>query len=409
MAWPELVCAIDYDDENTSITIEPVADASRVALTLGGTGLVILSQEDVSVGQKYELTVDAPAKAGTRYTIDVSLNGAAPVTVAYISQTGDTAADVIDALFTDGLPVPSGLNHVPGVVAAKVLSPTTLIITPAILGDRFYVRNFTRNIQLRDVSRDSGISSDLSSIAAISSEWYAVLIESTSKAEITQAAAWCEAASKMFLALSCDAGCFNPLLTTDTISALSASAYSHTGCFATRDTLGHVNACIIGRQLSRDPGSSTFFGKNATGPVPDALNATESAAIKAKHGLSYCLVNGLAMVSDGWGSSGRFLDLTHGKDWLLDSIQNAVLAVISSEEKIDFDDNGIAMIKSAVSGSLGSAESRHFVQPGWQVLAPLAGSVSTLNKASRLLPDVKFKGVLGGGIHKVIIDGTLKV
>jgi len=47
--------------------------------------------------------------------------------------------------------------------------------------------------------------------------------------------------------------------------------------------------------------------------------------------------------------------------------------------------------------------------PAPTVSVPRAADVSMIDKAARLLPDVKFEATLAGAIHKVIVNGTVSV
>jgi hypothetical protein len=165
----------------------------------------------------------------------------------------------------------------------------------------------------------------------------------------------------------------------------------------------------MGRQFSRTPGSSTWAHKSITGQTPDAWTATEFTSLRANGAMVYVNDQGVRHTYDGAACSGRFLDITRGIAWLKARIREAVLTQIVNVEKVPYTQVGIGLVESAIYGVLSLAESNGLLAAGWAVETPDLSTISTANKAARLLPDVKFSGTLQGAIQTVEIDGTVVV
>jgi hypothetical protein len=324
--------------------------------------------------------------AGTEYDVDVEI------------QSGDVLADIIDDLITD-------LGAVAGLTITD--NATDFTIAPTTPGAvRVHIKDAV-GITVDDTSADAGVATDLAAAVILDSDWYGLLIDSNSGAEIAAAAAWATSNSKLFGALSVDS---------DNTTASDGVAYDlqqltnhYAYVLVSRDSDGQGEAGIMGRQFSRTPGSSTWAHKAITGQTPDAWTATEFANLRANGAMVYVNDQGVKHTYDGAACSGRYLDITRGIDWLKARIREAVLTQIVNVEKVPYTQTGIGLVESAIYGVLSLAESNGLLASGWTVTTPELSTISTTNKANRLLPDVKFTGTLQGAIQTVTIDGTVVV
>lgn len=348
----------------------------------------------------HSLTVKVTNTAeGALQYFEIGTGGAFTV-ISRENGPGETAADIAAALALLA-------GDVTGIDTAFDTTDT-FTITPAVAGNRIYIRNASRHLVVDDPSADAGIATDLAAAALEDHDFFGFVIDSTSGAEIAAAAEWAESNARMFLALSTDSDIL-AAPTTDVASALKAANYHFTAVCFSRDARGALDAGLLGRQLSRDPGSSTFANKTISGVAVDNLTATEQGNARSKNALTYTNVKGLSLTFDGRAASGRFLDITHGIEWLKARIGERILRVIANVEKVPFTDAGVALLEAEVRAQLTDAEARGLIAAGWTVTAPKVSEVSPLNKAERLLPDLKFAAVLQGAVHKVIVDGSVSV
>lgn len=339
-----------------------------------------LTPEYTTAGKRVLMTLEY---AGTEYDVDVTI------------QSGDTAEDICDDIRTD-------LGTISGLTIGGTTTVTIALTTPAAL--RFYVKDVV-GIEIADTSADAGVATDLAAAQAADSDWYGLLIDSTSPAEIAAAAVWAAANEKMLGTLSVD---------TDNATADDGVGYTvqqttnhDTYVLATKDSYGHGEAGIMGRQFSKTPGQSTWAHKAITGQTADSWTASQFSALRANGCMTYVSDQGISHTYDGAACSGRFLDITRGIAWLRARVREAVLAQLVNVEKIPYTQVGIGMIEAAISSVLALAEKNGLLAGGWSVTAPALADISAVSRTARTLPNVSFAGVLQGAIHDVAISGTV--
>ena len=297
----------------------------------------------------------------------------------------------------------TAVGTIAGVTDSLVGSAVTLVAT--VPEERLYIRNVV-GLDVADTSADAGIAADLAAAALQDNDWFGLIIDSNCAAEITAAAAYALANEKIFAGLSADATNYGSA--TGPAHTLKLATNHNGYVIATRDVLGCGEAGLMGRQLSRVPGSTTWAHKQISGAIPDGLSPTEFNNARANGAITY-VNDGVVHTYDGFACSGRYLDITQGICWLRARMREAVLIVLVNNEKIGFTNAGASLIEAAMAGVLAQAESNGLLAPGWSTQRPDVANVSAADKLNRIFPDMKFKAVLQGAIQKVVIDGTLTV
>ncbi len=200
------------------------------------------------------------------------------------------------------------------------------------------------------------------------------------------------------------------------INAITVDVSSLTGTASTTITqeqtgeISFPDFAWMGGQLPKDPGSITWWGKTLTGITPDVLTTTAVTNIKGKNCNIYETIGGVSVVHEGVVASGEFIDIIRGVDWIQARITENVFALMVNADKIPYTDPGVEMIKSEIQAVLEDAVDRGILVANTiTITAPKVADVSSVDKANRFLPDVKFGATLAGAIHKVKIDGKLSV
>lgn len=291
---------------------------------------------------------------------------------------------------------------------ASTSTGAAITVTTDVVGARISIRNSTRHITVDDPSADAGIATDLAAAVIEDPDFFGFVIDGTGGTEIGAAAAWALANSRMFIALSADSDIPNAG-SSDIASTLKTASNHFAAVLFSRDLAAGADASLMARQFSRDPGSSSFHMKELPGVIADNLTATEFSTARGKNAITYVNTKGLNRTYDGKAASGRFLDITHGAEWLKARIAERCFTVEANLEKVDYTDGGIALFEAEVRAQMAEAEAKGLVAAGWTVTVPKVSSVSTANKANRALTNIKFNGVLTGAIHSAVLDGTLKV
>lgn len=362
-----------------------------------------IGRRAVSAQQTINLTPTSTTEGDIVSVTVVSPDGTETV-VSRTNGAGEAAPDITLAF----APL---LTAVVGMTATNAIGSIDCVGDAS--GDLFDYKAL-RNLAVIDNTVNAGLTADLTAIESEDASWYALGLDSNSKAEIALATAWIESRKKIGLFNSADA---EILASTAGNAALvmQAAAYNRSAILWSGSVLSYAAIAWLGRQLPEDPGASTWMFQRLSGITRDSLTTANIAALKAQRCNYYIAVAGIGTTGDGVMASGRFIDVQRTSDYFIDQIQVSVFELFSNAKKIPYTDGGVSLVKAEIKGILregrGSATSPGPLDPGVEplVTAPLVASVSTANRASRHLPDIHFSARLSGGVHSITIVGVLSV
>lgn len=242
----------------------------------------------------------------------------------------------------------------------------------------------------------------------VNNDWYAVSGYSHADADILELAAYTQGRTKIHGASSSDPACYGSG-SSDILSQLKALGYDRTFCFYSADAANFPEAGMFGGELPKDAGSSTWAYKGLIGNIPDNLNTTQKNNILAKNGMCYTTVSGISVTQNGEMSSGEFVDVIMGSDFIVARIQESVFGLLAQTDKIPFTNQGADQIRNLISQVLTQATTQKILakDPAFTIEIPDVLTVAVVDKGTRTLPDVTFEGTLAGAIHKTRIQGTL--
>lgn len=349
--------------------------------------------------QILRITPSLPSVLGvTVYT--VTING---VAFAFTSDATPTVAEV-----TAGLTTLINAGSEP-MTAVDATTHVTLTADVAGAVNRVELSTSTGKLLTRqDLTVDPGIATDLSAIDAEDPDWYGLIIDNQSKAEIVAAAAWAEARIKLFGATTADA---DVLVTGsgDLASSLKASGYARTYLLWASKPHDYGAAGWMGRLFPLDPGSATWKFKSLAGVAVDTYTDAQRTQLRAKNANWYESVGGVGITQEGWTPAGEFIDVTHGVDWLRARLQERIYSRLVNLDKVPYTNAGASLIESEIRAQLNEGIGNNFLaaDPEPTVSVPDVATVSPIDKAARLLPDVTFAATLAGAIHKVVINGVV--
>jgi hypothetical protein len=379
----------------TMASQQPHADKvlvyNRSALT---TSVVDFTPLVTTVGTKYSFTLTYKNVSSTiEYTV--------------VTGTVDAICDALETLIDASLAGIAG-----AAVAPDSATATKLTFTGGTAGEPVLFSNFNPAlIKLLDVSTDAGIATDLAAAASAHS-FYRFVIDSTSEAENNAAAAWAEANKQIFPATSCDSTNITDSAGTGVGQDFFAAGYNRSGVFYTGDGKGNLAAGLIARQAALNPGESSYAYKTLAGPTADALTATHQANALGKNINFYFLNGGTSQTFPGKAASGRAFRVQEAMDLLEARVGEACLAVFMSNEYVPMSDEGFAMMRAAVFGTL-SAYVRQpggggFIEPGTIVVTvPKVASISAADKAAGKLSNLKFGCTIPNDMLKVEVKGNV--
>lgn len=259
------------------------------------------------------------------------------------------------------------------------------------------------------------VADDLTAINNANSTWYALISTTRDIPTVKAIAAWVESRIKLFGTASSDPNIINIPAGTDTTSIaafLNQAGYVRTFVMYHQDAeFDYPEAAWFGRVLPLEPGSETWKFKTLNSISYSNLTTTQSNNALNKKANTYEFVAGVGITANGTVAQGEFIDIVRGIDWLTARIQEFVFSVLVQNPKVAYTDAGIAVIQAEVMRALALGVSNNFLSddPAPLVTVPKAIDVPPVDKANRILRNVRFTATLSGAIHAVDIRGTVSV
>lgn len=243
-------------------------------------------------------------------------------------------------------------------------------------------------------------------------EWYALLSEAKFDQDILSLAAIIQAQRRMYFTSSSEVNILDPQSTTDVAALLSEAGYSRTSImyspYASDD---YPEAAWVGTQIVEVPGSNTWAFKRLEGTRISRLTDTQISAIEDKDANYYINVKGAPITQTGRTSSGEFIDIMIGVDWLHARIQEAVFYRLINRKKIPMTRAGAALIESEIRSVLGIGVANGLIADDtpYTVITPDPLMLPETERALRRLGDFRFDARLAGAVHSTVIRGVVTV
>jgi len=345
------------------------------------------------------------AVVGAKYIFDVVYQGTVS-TIEYTVTSGTTTNVATD--------IAALVDPLAGVGAT---SATDTVTISSAAGSLFSIRNWwdtdRQNIYLTDTTADPGIATDLAAVALEDDDWYGLTIDSESKAEILAAAAWAEAAKKLFTPQTSESTAADNTVTNDVIASVQTAAYRQTHViFNNTDTMGFAGAAEQGVSFGGTPvpGKETWALKQLAGVSANKLTSTMRSTILGKNGTTYTRVKGRNVTEGGKVGSGEHVDVIRALAYNDDQVQTRLFRVEVSLPKVPYTQKGVGILASELSSTLVDSEAASIFAPGSTfVVQPKVATASPVDKQNRLLKGLDWGGTLDGAIEMVQVRGFVSV
>lgn len=414
-ADPAFPVAADFDTDAQQSTITLSADlitGNSVAITLNG---VILSATPYNSLGHLQTMIDICNKLQAQPGIEsaqifgptnrgIQLFGQPDqnAIVSVFNVTGGASQAVATIVDADQ---PTGTIILTNNDASKTF---TINVTPNIL-------SLMKGLQIEDLVASDPIEDDWDAVSAASNDWYGMAITSRAFQDIISTATWAQTRPKLFGTCSSQLAIINLDANEDQTSLayqLFSAGYTRTFLLYHQDADSDYPECAwFGRCLPLEPGSETWKFKQLANISFSNLSTTQQINAASKSCNTYQFVGGVDITQEGVVSSGEFIDIIRGVDWLTARIQEFVFFVLVNNNKVPYTDTGIAMIEAEVRRALELGVSNNFLasDPQYTITVPRAAAVSPTDKANRILRNVNFQATLAGAIHFVEIRGVVTV
>ena len=259
---------------------------------------------------------------------------------------------------------------------------------------------------------DDDIAESLDTISAEDDDWYGLMLVSRVAADVTGAAAWTQARSKIFGTASEAAAVLDATSNGDIAATLKTSGHSRTFVIyhASAATI-YPEAAWFGTQLPTDPGSSTWAFKDLEGIPVSSLSLAQRTAVLDKNANTFELRAGSRITREGKMASGEYIDIIRGIDWLEARLTERIFGRLVNAPKIPYTDAGVAIIEGEIRAQLDQAIAQGVlaVDPEPAISTPLVSQVSANDRANRMLPNVTFTATLQGAVQSININGIVTI
>lgn len=235
--------------------------------------------------------------------------------------------------------------------------------------------------------------------------FYACEIHSETFSDLQEFALWVQANEKLGGIVTSDKDVVDG--DGDIAEWLKTNSIDRVFCFYHPDDPYFVSG-LFGKMLTKHPGSATWALKALESTATVELSAGQRKITTKKNCNIYTSISDLPLTRWGVTGSGEYIDVIHGCDWLKAKIQQLVLTALAQQDKIEYEDSGIEVIKGQLKAGLEQGVAYKILKSGaYTIECPTADEVDSAAKAERKLPDVTFNAPLSGAIHKTAINGVV--
>lgn len=260
--------------------------------------------------------------------------------------------------------------------------------------------------------------------------WYALTLIGAASSDHLAVANYIEGATNRHIygVSTQDSAVITAAATTDIAYQLAKVAPRHT-CVQYSSSTPYSVCSLLGRILTVNyQGNNTVITlmyKQEPGIVPETLNASQIVTLESKNcNVFVAYNNNTAIIEPGVASSGDFLDIITGTDWLSLDIQTTVYNLLyASTTKIPQTDAGNQLLVTAIEGECARAVTNGLLAPGtWQVAgfgglnqgdflpkgfyvyAPPIATQTASTRAARQSVPIQVAAKLAGAIHTVSVS-----
>lgn len=256
------------------------------------------------------------------------------------------------------------------------------------------------------LQKAADLTAALNTLITTNNNWYRVILEDKTEALITAMSTWAESNSKMFYTQF-----GNTTFTTDfTVKTRTVLGY--------KENTDRLDVAMAGYAATRIPGSFTFKLKNLNGITADAITPAELETIHAKNMNAYMKKFeqqglGSAQLDAGLVASGKHIDQIESRDWVKFRIQQEIAKLLTTSEKVPYNDDGIGQVVAAITVALNDAWKNGIIDnkkdktPAFIVTYKAVADIPVADKAARKLTGVTFKYIELGAIEEVYVTGAV--
>lgn len=309
-------------------------------------------------------------------------------------------------------------------LTASGASTTQCACTASVAGKIHEFTSQVPELHIADVTTDPGIVTDLTAILSADSDWFGVVLDSQSKAEVLAAAAYLETKRKVMFYSTPDFAVKDPASTTDVMFLAKGFSYFNTLGFYHHEVGSQLAAGAMGLWLVAQVGATTLahqlvIGVLASDTAPNGsrwLSDAESVAVQNKNGNIDVTLGSQPDLYPTKVAGGDFVDNVRVIHFMHARIQELFINAFQTPGGGFRQTNkGIAKAGMLLLNQLDAWTKRPFFMldddPEFAptVTTPTIDDLSAADKANQHLPDVEFGARVTGAIILIDITGSVTV
>lgn len=272
----------------------------------------------------------------------------------------------------------------------------------------------TINLDIEDVSTAATLAADLAAVkaaddASVSPGIYGVTIDGAGEAEHEAAAGWAQGAGVFYFGTTQDTLSRDASSTDDALYNLGQVARNYAVMQYHEDAIADSpEAGALGVFFATNPGSTVLFARQIQGVRQMNLTDAVIDAIRNKNGNVYAVVGGRGWLFEGWGTSGRYVDITRFVDWFDSTLKTALLTYIASQPKVGQTDVDTQGLQAPFNEVVAIGEGYGGMVLGSATLSiPRVAAMSQANKNARRLVGAKVFYAYRNAFQYFEIDTTV--
>lgn len=300
---------------------------------------------------------------------------------------------------------------------------TKLVVTSSAAGKILQFTELVPELKVFDATPDPGVATDLSNIFNADTDWFGLLLDSDSEAEVTAAGVWCESRRRLFKFTTADFGAKDPATTTDVMSDLKALDLFNTEGSYHHEVGSMLAASSMGTELVMTPGTYTLAHKSFQGVATTGvhgngtpyLDSSQEAAVWNKNGNTYTTVAGNGDYFPAKVAGNDFVDAVRFIHFMFARLQERVIGTLQGATVIRYSRAGIAIMQNAILSLLlvwtkrpyEALSTEEALKPRCEF--PDLADIDAGDRQNRHLPDGTFSARYTGAIHTIDMAGTVSV
>ena len=333
----------------------------------------------------------------TGNNISLTVDGTALTFIPFNTDNATTLTDIATAIQASGSVVTAVSDGTDTITitnaeAGNIISVTAIVTAGASQATALYTATTPA---VGDVT-----SSDLDAIAANDNAWFGHSMVYEDDSSQLAAIAWCAANKKSGFYLRTE---IRDLGAASNLSSLWITDSTYTG------TARHLEVAVASRILSLTPGSYTAAYKSLELASTTQWTTTEETLLRDYNLNQYSVTAGVNITFNGVGTNGGYIDLYIGAVYLEARMQEDVFALMTSQNKIPLNNNGINQVANTINARLQQSIIDEYLlnDPQPVVNVPLASALSAIDKSNRLLTGISFVAYASNAIQTIQINGTV--